>query len=115
MTTTAATDAVPHLLQRSHERIEKVYRKVTLRLMTFIFVAWVLNYLDRVNISFAQVYLKHDLGMSDAAYGLGVSLFFIGYIALEIPSTLYLPQSGTVAQPAARTYTRGSLSAASTA
>lgn len=94
MTTTAATDAVPHLLQRSHERIEKVYRKVTLRLMTFIFVAWVLNYLDRVNISFAQVYLKHDLGMSDAAYGLGVSLFFIGYIALEIPSTLYLQKIG---------------------
>jgi ACS family phthalate transporter-like MFS transporter len=94
MTRTVTADAVPNPLQRSSERIDKVYRKVTLRLMTFIFVAWVLNYLDRVNISFAQIHLKHDLGMSDAAYGLGVSLFFIGYIALEIPSTLYLQKIG---------------------
>lgn len=94
MTRTLTTDAVPPSILQSSEFIEKTYRKVTLRLMTFIFVAWVLNYLDRVNISFAQVYLKHDLGMSDAAYGLGVSLFFIGYIALEIPSTLYLQKIG---------------------
>ena len=94
MTRTLTTDAVPPSILQSSEFIEKTYRKVTLRLMTFIFVAWVLNYLDRVNISFAQVYLKHDLAMSDAAYGLGVSLFFIGYIALEIPSTLYLQKIG---------------------
>lgn len=46
---------------------EATYRKITLRLMTFLFVCWVLNYLDRVNVSFAQLQLKHDLGMSDAA------------------------------------------------
>lgn len=75
-------------------RIEATYHKVTWRLMSFIFVCWVLNYLDRVNVSFAQLHLKHDLALSDAAYGLGVSLFFIGYIALEIPSTLLLKKIG---------------------
>lgn len=81
--------------------IETTYRKVTLRLMTFLFVCWVLNYLDRVNVSFAQLQLKQDLGLSDAAYGLGVSLFFIGYILLEVPSTLLLKRIG-----ARRTVTR---------
>jgi ACS family phthalate transporter-like MFS transporter len=75
--------------------VEMTYRKVTLRLMSFLFVCWVLNYLDRVNVSFAQLQLKHDLGLSDAAYGLGVSLFFIGYILLEVPSTLLLKRIGT--------------------
>ncbi len=65
-------------------RVEATYHKVTWRLMSFIFVCWVLNYLDRVNVSFAQLHLKQDLGLSDAAYGLGVSLFFIGYILLEV-------------------------------
>jgi len=74
--------------------VEATYRKVTLRLMTFLFFCWVLNYLDRVNVSFAQLQLKHDLGLSDAAYGLGVSLFFIGYILLEVPSTLLLRRIG---------------------
>ncbi|OLL32453.1 MFS transporter [Burkholderia sp. SRS-W-2-2016] len=76
------------------ELVEGTYRKVTLRLMTFLFVCWVLNYLDRVNVSFAQLQLKQDLGLSDAAYGLGVSLFFIGYILLEVPSTLLLKRIG---------------------
>jgi ACS family phthalate transporter-like MFS transporter len=74
--------------------VEATYRKVTLRLMTFLFVCWVLNYLDRVNVSFAQLQLKQDLGLSDTAYGLGVSLFFIGYILLEVPSTLLLKRIG---------------------
>ncbi|KDB08310.1 d-galactonate transporter [Burkholderia sp. lig30] len=73
---------------------EATYRKITIRLMSFLFVCWVLNYLDRVNVSFAQLQLKHDLGLSDAAYGLGVSLFFIGYILLEVPSTLLLRRIG---------------------
>src|SRR6201996_4771867 len=78
----------------SAARIESTYQKVTWRLMSFLFLCWVLNYLDRVNVSFAQLQLKHDLGLSDAAYGLGVSLFFIGYILLEVPSTLLLRRIG---------------------
>ncbi|WP_288067699.1 MFS transporter [Herbaspirillum sp.] len=76
------------------EAREAIFRKVTWRLMSFLFACWVLNYLDRVNVSFAQLQLKQDLGMSDAAYGLGISLFFIGYILLEVPSTLWLEKIG---------------------
>ncbi|CAJ0881456.1 MFS transporter [Ralstonia flatus] len=86
-------DAPPHLSTDS-VAVEATYRKITLRLMSFLFLCWVLNYLDRVNISFAQLQLKQDLGLSDAAYGLGVSLFFIGYILLEVPSTLLLRRIG---------------------
>src|ERR1700761_1248726 len=78
----------------SAARIESTYQKVTWRLMSFLFLCWVLNYLDRVNGSFAQLQLKKDLGMSNTAYGLGVSLFFIGYILLEVPSTLLLRRIG---------------------
>jgi ACS family phthalate transporter-like MFS transporter len=84
-------------LESSSARVavaEATYRKVTWRLMSFLFMCWVLNYLDRVNISFAQLQLKQDLGMSNTAYGLGVSLFFIGYILLEVPSTLLLRRIG---------------------
>lgn len=79
---------------QSDQAREATFRKVTWRLMSFLFVCWVLNYLDRVNVSFAQLQLKQDLGMSDAAYGLGISLFFIGYILLEVPSTLWLEKVG---------------------
>ncbi|ACY32230.1 MULTISPECIES: MFS transporter [Comamonas] len=85
--------ALPHQTS-DPATVETTYRKITLRLMSFLFFCWVLNYLDRVNISFAQLHLKHDLGLSDAAYGLGVSLFFIGYILLEVPSTLLLRRIG---------------------
>lgn len=80
--------------ENSHEAREATFRKVTWRLMSFLFVCWVINYLDRVNVSFAHLQLQQDLGMSDAAYGLGISLFFIGYILLEVPSTLLLEKIG---------------------
>ncbi|MFX7106326.1 hypothetical protein ABTI05_19460, partial [Acinetobacter baumannii] len=53
-------DAPPHLSTDS-VAVEATYRKITLRLMSFLFLCWVLNYLDRVNISFAQLQLKQDL------------------------------------------------------
>ncbi|MEX3932236.1 MFS transporter [Paraburkholderia phymatum] len=98
---TLSYEDAPPLRVADSATVEATYRKVTLRLMTFLFFCWVLNYLDRVNVSFAQLQLKHDLGLSDAAYGLGVSLFFIGYILLEVPSTLLLRRIG-----ARRTVTR---------
>ncbi|MPW17776.1 MFS transporter [Paraburkholderia sp. CNPSo 3157] len=98
---TLSYEDAPPLRVADSAVVEATYRKVTLRLMTFLFFCWVLNYLDRVNVSFAQLQLKHDLGLSDAAYGLGVSLFFIGYILLEVPSTLLLRRIG-----ARRTVTR---------
>lgn len=76
------------------EQLEATYRKVTLRLVPFLFVCWVINYIDRVNVGFAKIPLAHDLALSDAAYGLGVGLFSIGYILFEVPSNLLLERIG---------------------
>lgn len=70
------------------------YRKVTLRLIPFLFLCYVLNYVDRLNVGFAQLQMRTDLGFSDAVYGLGVGLFFIGYLFFEVPSNLLLERVG---------------------
>ncbi|MCL6485251.1 MAG: MFS transporter, partial [Janthinobacterium lividum] len=57
-------------------------------------LCYVLAYLDRVNISFAKLQMQRDLGLSDAAYGLGAGVFFLGYMLLEVPSNLLLEKIG---------------------
>jgi ACS family phthalate transporter-like MFS transporter len=73
---------------------ENVYRKVTLRLVPFLFLCYVLNYIDRVNISFASLQFRQDLGISAAAYGFGVGIFFVGYVLFEVPSNLLMQRIG---------------------
>ncbi|MBP0625086.1 MFS transporter [Cupriavidus consociatus] len=70
------------------------YRKATWRLIPFLAVCFVFAYLDRVNISFAKLQMQSDLGFSDAAYGLGAGIFFIGYFLFEIPSNVILERVG---------------------
>jgi MFS transporter, ACS family, phthalate transporter len=90
-----------HLEQRSggvaiagDESERRLYRKVILRIIPFIFVCYVLNYVDRVNVSFAKLQFQGDLNLSDASYGLGVGLFYVGYILFEVPSNLLLQKIG---------------------
>jgi ACS family phthalate transporter-like MFS transporter len=71
-----------------------LYRKVILRIIPFIFICYVLNYIDRVNVSFAKLQFQSDLHLTDATYGLGVGLFYIGYILFEVPSNLMLQRMG---------------------
>ena len=68
--------------------------RVVGRLIPFIFLCYVIAYIDRVNIGFAKAELQRDLGLSDAAYGLGGGLFFLGYCLFEIPSNLILERVG---------------------
>jgi ACS family tartrate transporter-like MFS transporter len=68
--------------------------RVVRRLVPFIFICYVVAYIDRVNIGFAKAELQRDLGLSDAAYGLGGGLFFLGYCLFEIPSNLVLERVG---------------------
>ena len=72
----------------------RLYRKVVWRIIPFIFVCYVLNYIDRVNVSFAKLQFQGDLQLSDASYGLGVGLFYVGYILFEVPSNLVLQKIG---------------------
>jgi ACS family tartrate transporter-like MFS transporter len=64
------------------------------RLVPFIFICYVVAYIDRVNIGFAATELQRDLGLSDAVFGLGAGLFFLGYCLFEIPSNLVLDRMG---------------------
>src|SRR2546426_5739207 len=59
-----------------------------------MFVLYVANYLDRVNVSFAALHMNRDLGFSSAAYGLGAGMFFLGYCLFQIPSNLLLARVG---------------------
>jgi ACS family tartrate transporter-like MFS transporter len=69
-------------------------RRVTRRLIPFLFVLYVANYLDRVNVSFAALQLNRDLGLSATAYGLGAGMFFLGYCLFQVPSNLLLVRVG---------------------
>ncbi|MBC7841849.1 MAG: MFS transporter [Gemmatimonadaceae bacterium] len=72
----------------------RAYRRVTLRLIPFLFLCYVVAYLDRVNVGFAKLQMLADLGMSDTAYGTGAGIFFIGYFLFEVPSNLILHRVG---------------------
>ncbi|HZL34466.1 MAG TPA: MFS transporter [Tepidisphaeraceae bacterium] len=87
ITTQAARDDADHLM----------FAKIAWRLLPFLFLLYVVSYLDRVNVSFAELQMRHDLagqGFTARAYGLGGGIFFIGYFLFEIPSNLILQHVG---------------------
>jgi D-galactonate transporter len=71
-----------------------VYRKITWRLMPFLFLCYVLAYVDRVNVGFAKLQMQQDLGMSDSVYGIGAGIFFIGYFFFEVPANMIMQRLG---------------------
>lgn len=73
---------------------EALYKKVAWKLLPFLFLSYVVAYLDRVNIGFAALRMQHDLNFSDAAYGLGAGIFFLGYVLFEVPSNMLLTRIG---------------------
>jgi ACS family tartrate transporter-like MFS transporter len=69
-------------------------RKAYGRLIPFLFILYVGAYLDRINVGFAALQMKQDLGYSDTVYGLGAGIFFLGYFVFEVPSNLILARVG---------------------
>src|ERR1022692_982115 len=63
-------------------------RRIALRLLPFLWLLYVVAFLDRVNVAYAALQMSHDLGFSDRVFGLGAGIFFIGYVLLEIPGAL---------------------------
>jgi ACS family tartrate transporter-like MFS transporter len=68
--------------------------KATRRLIPFLFAIYVVAYLDRVNVSFAQLQLEDDLGFSDTIFGLGAGIFSLGYVLFGVPSNVMLARVG---------------------
>ncbi len=64
------------------------------RLLPFLFIIYIGNYLDRTNVAIAALQMNRDLHFSGTAYGLGAGIFFIGYCLLEVPSSLMLARVG---------------------
>src|SRR5215475_2126270 len=60
-------------------------RRVAYRILPFVFLLYVVNYVDRVNVSFANLRMSTDLGFTDSVYGLGVGMFYLTYVLFEIP------------------------------
>lgn len=58
---------------------DSIFRRVALRFMPLLFVSYVVAYLDRVNVGFAKLQMLNSLHLSEAVYGLGAGLFFVGY------------------------------------
>ncbi len=77
-----------------HAFEEATYRKIAWRLMPLLLVCYVIAYLDRVNVGFAKLQMLEDLGFSEAVYGLGAGIFFIGYFFFEVPSNIILHKVG---------------------
>src|SRR6201993_1671946 len=63
-------------------------RGIAFRLLPFVFLIYVVNYIDRVNVSFANLRMSADLGFSDRVYGLGVAMFYVSYVLFEIPGAI---------------------------
>ena len=74
--------------------LEGAYRKITWRLIPFIFLCYVFNYLDRVNVGFAKLQMLDALQFSETIYGLGAGIFFLGYVTFGVPANLILQQLG---------------------
>jgi ACS family tartrate transporter-like MFS transporter len=91
---------------------ESALRKVRWRLIPFLFLLYIVAYLDRVNVGFAALDMNRDLGFSAAVYGLGSGIFFLSYTLLEVPSNLMLARFGARVWIARIMFTWGVLSSA---
>jgi ACS family tartrate transporter-like MFS transporter len=72
-----------------------LFRKITRRLIPYLFVLYIVAYMDRVNVGFAAMDMKRRLGFSDTVYGTGAGMFFLGYALFDLPSSLMLRVAGT--------------------
>ena len=73
---------------------QSAVRKAARRLIPFVFLCYLVNFLDRVNVGFAALQMNEDLGLTPAIFGAGAGIFFIGYLLFEIPSNLALQRFG---------------------
>src|ERR1700751_5999324 len=65
-------------------------KRIALRLLPFLFLLYVICYVDRANVAFANLRMSTDLGFSDRIYGFGVGMFFVGYVLFEVPGVIVL-------------------------
>jgi ACS family tartrate transporter-like MFS transporter len=70
------------------EFVDRARRRIALRLLPFLFILYIANYLDRTSVAYAALGMSRDLGFVDSVLGMGMGIFFISYVALQIPGAL---------------------------
>src|ERR1700738_94851 len=73
---------------------ERAIRKITWRLIPFLMLLYFVAFLDRINVGFAALTMNKDVGLTPQMFGLGAGIFFLGYFAFEVPSTIILHKVG---------------------
>src|SRR5713226_589220 len=74
--------------------VDAVYVKIAKRIIPFLALLYVMAWMDRVNVGFAKLQMVRDLGFSEAVYGFGAGILYLGYMLFEIPSNLFLERIG---------------------
>jgi MFS transporter, ACS family, tartrate transporter len=72
----------------SAQAVDRARHTVALRLLPFLFILYITNYLDRTSVAYAAIGMSRELGFSDRVFGLGAGVFFVSYVALQIPGAL---------------------------
>jgi len=73
---------------------QQIFAKCAWRLIPFMMLLFLVNYIDRVNVGFAALTMNKDLGFSPAVFGFGAGVFFFGYFVFQVPSTVILHRVG---------------------
>src|ERR1700733_15625140 len=74
--------------------VTRLFSKVSWRILPFLILCYMIAFLDRINIGYAQLQMKQTLTFSEATYGFGAGIFFVGYFLFEVPSNLLLERIG---------------------
>jgi len=80
--------AIPSALQPAARLADRTRHQTALRLLPFLFALYLANYLDRTSVAYAAIGMTRELGFSDRVFGMGAGVFFISYVALQIPGAL---------------------------
>ena len=79
---------IPAIASVAASSAEHPRRQIALRLLPFVFLLYITNYLDRTSVAYAAIGMARDLGFNDHVLGMGIGIFFVSYVALQIPGAL---------------------------
>ena len=94
MTATQATAGLAPASVSDAAFSDATYKKITWRLIPFLGLLWLLAWIDRINVGYVKLTMLQDLQWSEAVYGLGAGIFFLGYFFFEVPSNMLLQKIG---------------------
>ena len=83
-----AVALLPEISLAAAHLVDRTRRHIAIRLLPFLFILYITNYLDRTSVAYAALGMSRDLGFSDRVLGMGMGIFFISYVALQIPGAL---------------------------